>query len=553
MNRTEIGVKIEWDVRVKMRDGVELSTDLYLPDVGHKVPAIILRTPYGKNESKSIDNANYFASNGYAVLYQDVRGRGDSDGKFRPYFNDSKDGYDTIEWASKQDWCSGDVGTMGGSYLAMIQWLTALEHPPHLKAMISIVSPSDPFVENPTGVQDPMHLSWHFMVSGKVMQNVDVVNWESIYRQLPLSTMDEKTGRRIKAWQDAYEHTKLDEYWEPLRYQNRFSEIDLPVLHISGWYDDEQIGTPLNFIGMTKHGKSPKARKSQKLIMGPWPHGVNKATKLGDIDFGPDSVVDLQGLEKEWFDHWLKNIDNSIVGTKPVNIFVMGTNVWRTENEWPIKRSKSINYYFNSKGRANSRFGDGVLTLDDPIEHSPPDLFDYDPEYPVPFITEQTSAQIGGPDDYSSVERRDDVLVYSGERLKKSLEVTGPIMARLYVQSSGPDTDFTVKLLDVWPNGFAQRLCDGMVRARFRNGMDREEFLEPGKIYQMDVNLWNTSNVFLPGHAIRVEVSSSAFPKYSRNLNTVEKLGKGSSFVIAHQTVYHDKERPSHIILPIVE
>lgn len=543
------------DVKVPMRDGVILSADIYRPKQEGQVPAIMSRTPYLKTSAVIHENASYFAQNGYAYIVMDVRGRGDSEGEFDPYRNEAQDGYDSIEWAAAQSWCTGDVGTIGGSYLGRIQWLTALTKPPHLKAMITAVSPSDPFVETPTGIPSPFHLCWLYMTSGRVMQNVDLVNWESVYNHLPMITMDEQTGRSMPKWREEFEHTTFDDWWKHISYQQSFDQIDLPVLHISGWYDDEQIGTPLNFIGMTQHGATEHARRNQKLLMGPWPHNVNASTKLGEIDFGPESLIDLRGYQLRFFDQWLKGKANGITEEPPVRIFVMGENKWRDEQEWPLARTNWTRFYIQSKGKANSRFGDGTLS-----EHAPSaasdsaeyDQFQYDPQNPVPFISDMTSAQIGAADDYSAIERRDDILVYSTPVLTEDTEVTGPVTMELYAASSAVDTDFTVKLLDVWPNGYVQRLTDGMVRARYRDGFEQESLIEPGKVYRYEIDCWNTCHVFKKGHQIRIEIASSAFPKYDRNLNTGERLGMTSESIVAEQTIYHSEQYPSAIILPVI-
>jgi len=544
-------VRIDFGVWVPMRDGVRLSADVYRPAAEGKFPVILLRTPYNKNGKRALETGRYFAARGYVVVYMDVRGRGDSEGQFVPYRNDGRDGYDAIEWCAAQPWSTGNVGTLGGSYLGRIQWLAALEHPPHLKTMIVLVTPSDPFVEWPTGLPLPMDVSWYHYTSGHVLQNMDAVNWRAVYEHLPLWTMDERAGRFNPYWREEIEHAQLDEFWEPLRYQNQFDRLDLPVLHISGWYDDEQVGTPLNFIGMTTKGRTPEARRSQKLMMGPWPHAVNSTSKLGEVDFGPTAVIDLEGYELRWFDYWLKGIDTGIMKEPPVRIFVMGENKWRDENDWPLARAVMTKYYLHSGGRANSLFGDGTLSTTPPGEE-PTDGYRYDPARPVPFITDPSFAQIGSADDYQAVERRDDILVYTTESLAEDTEICGPIRAVLYAASSAKDTDFMAKLLDVWPNGFAQRLCDGMVRARFREGMDQPKLIEPGRVYAYDIDLWNTCQVFKKGHRVRLEISSSAFPKYDRNLNTGEPLGKSATMVVAEQRVYHDREHPSHVLLPVI-
>lgn len=545
-------VRVDFDVRIPLRDEVTLSADVHRPRVDEQLPAIVVRTPYGKQSKSLIETARYFAERGFAVVTVDVRGRGDSEGMFTAYFGEGADGYDVVEWVARQPWCTGKVGTMGGSYLARIQWLTALHKPPHLAAMICTVSPSDPFVEWPTGIPTPHNLAWTFLTSGRVMQNMDMVDWEKAYRHLPLITMDEAVGRSMPRWREAFLHPRLDEHWKKICYQDRLSEIDVPVLHISGWYDDEQVGTPRNFAGMTTQAPTERARRSQKLIMGPWEHQVNARQRIGEVDFGPQSLIDLRGIELRWFEYFLKGIDNGIVHEPPVSIFVMGTNVWRQEREWPPARAQYAKFYLHSGGRANSSYGDGTLQSARPGEQ-PPDEYMYDPLRPVPFITGMTPAQIGGPDDYAAIERRDDILVYSTEPLAEPLEVTGPVKVELFAASDARDTDFTAKLVDVWPNGFAQRITDGLVRARFRDGMENPSLIEPGRVYRYEIDCWYTSHTFLRGHRIRLEIASSAFPKYDRNPNTGEELGRSTRTQIAHQIVHHDTERPSALILSIVK
>jgi putative CocE/NonD family hydrolase len=535
-----------------MRDGVTLSADIYLP-AGEmkKRPVILTRTPYVKADIGVVQRALQFVKRGYAYVSMDVRGRGDSDGEFVPYFQEARDGYDCIEWCANQEWSDGNVGTYGGSYLGRIQWLAALEQPPHLRAMVALVSPSDPFVETPTGLPSPMHLCWLHLVSGRVTQPMEAIHWESVYQHLPLLTMDEQAGRLDPRWRADIEHAQLDDYWKPLCYQQRFHEISIPTLHISGWYDDEQIGTPLNFIGMTRHGATAEARASQRLLMGPWGHAVNASTQVGDLDFGPQAVIDLYAEVTRWFDRWLLP-QTASQPDAPVRIFVMGENNWRDEQEWPLARTQWTRFYLHSGGSANSRFGDGVLNTTSPAADEPADGYTYNPAYPTPFLTEPTSSQIGGPDDYTVVQRRDDVLVYQTELLEQDTEVTGPIQVELYASSSAPDTDFMAMLIDIWPNGFRQRLCDGMVRARFREGMQKPSLIEPGRIYHYQIPCWNTAHVFKAGHRICLQISSSAFPKFDRNLNTGAPLGRTSEFVSAEQRIYHNESSPSAVVLPII-
>ncbi|CAN5383970.1 CocE/NonD family hydrolase [soil metagenome] len=548
---TATAARLDFNQRVPMRDGVTLSADVYRPTADGKYPVILMRTPYNKvGDARSAARFKAIAARGYVVVNQDVRGRGDSGGVYEPWRREGLDGYDTIEWCAAQPWSNGKVGTVGGSYLGYDQWVAAVQQPPHLVTMIPLVSPSDPFVEDPSGLPTPMNISWYHFTDQHANQNMDAVDWSKVHKHLPMVEMDDVTGRHMPFWKELFKHTQLDDWWEPCRYQNQFHKVNIPVLHISGWYDDEQIGTPLNYHGMTNKPNGGK-RTYQKLLMGPWPHRVNSTSKLGKVDFGASAIIDLDGLQMRWFDHFLKGVDNGIEKEPEVRIFVMGANEWRDEKEWPLARTEWTKYYLHSNGHANTLKGDGKLSTEVP-KTQPADQYTYDPTKPTPFLTEPSFAQIGGPDDYREVEARPDVLVYTTDELSTDTEVTGPIKAKIFAASSAPDTDFMVKLIDVWPDGFAQRLCDGMVRARFREGMAKPSLIEPGKVYAYDVDCWNTCQVFKKGHRIRVEVASSAFPKFSLNLNTGAALGLTKEMKSAQQTILHDAEHASHIVLPII-
>ena len=539
-----------FNVMVPVRDGTRLATDLYPPPVDGLVPAVVGRTPYGKNSPLYSKLIGAWNKRGYAFLIQDVRGRGDSDGEFTPYVNEGLDAHDTIEWIAEQPWSDGNVIIMGGSYGGRSCWLTALTHPPHLRAAIALVSPSDPFVEFPTSGETPMMICWFRLTDGRVVQNVEGIDWMEIYEHLPLQTMDERAGFSSPHWREAVAHVTLDEYHDPVRYQNRYGEIDIPILHISGWYDDEQIGTPMNFAGMRTGAATQQARAAQRMVMGPWGHAVNTVQKLGEVDFGAGALIDLEGYEADFADRVLGR--GTPPEQPPARIFVMGTNTWRDEQEWPLARTQYTDYFLHSDGRANSRLGDGRLDPAWPTDDAPQDVYEYDPSRPVPFITDQKSNQIGGPDDYSAVELRADVLCYTTEPLVEALEVTGPVRLKLFASSSAVDTDFTAKLVDVHPNGFCQRLCDSAMRARYRNGHEKAEFMDPGIVYEFDIDMWNTSQVFQPGHRIRLEVSSSAFPKYDRSLNTDDDIATATRMVTAENRVWHDAEHPSRLILPVI-
>jgi hypothetical protein len=483
----------------------------------------------------------------------DVRGRGDSDGEFRPWRAEGRDGYDTIEWIAAQDWSDGDVVTWGASYLGCIQWMTALEQPPHLRGMIVYVSPSDPFEDNASGIAIPWEICWMRMLDGHTQQHVERIDWPSLFWHLPYLTMDTNAGFRSEHWRDFVTHpVTANEHWDPIRFQPRITEVTVPVLAITGWYDDVQRGTIQNFTLLTAPDAPAEVRANQWMIVGPWDHGctTTRNRKLGPVDFGPGAETDLPALEREWLASVLRKQGDP---PAPVRLFVMGTNTWREEQEWPLARTRWSRYFLASAGDANSRHGGGQLRREEePGDGSPPDTYRYDPADPVPFISNHaSSSQIGGPDDYAEVEERPDVLVYSTAPLAEALEVTGPVWLKLYASSSAVDTDFTAKLLDVHPDGFCQRLCDGMVRARFRNGHRQPETrLTPGEVTEFGIDLWSTSHVFAPGHRIRLEVSSSAFPKYDRNLNTGGPLDTGTEMVTATNSVWHSRGFASHLVLP---
>jgi uncharacterized protein len=534
-----------FNVRIPTRDGITLSADLVLP-AELPAPAVVARSPYGRGGEMSTRRADVFANAGYCACWVDVRGRGDSEGTFDPYRNDGVDGVDVIDWAAAQEWCDGSVVTWGGSYSGRIQWLTALHDPPALKAMIVLVTPSDPFVENPTGVPGPMHVHWFRMTDGRAMQYTGAVDWMEVYRHRPLIELDEAAGFHSKLWREQCRHQTLDAWWEPVRYQHRIPEIDVPVLHISGWYDDEEIGTPANFASLRAAG-----RTSQRLLMGPWGHQVNAGRTLGELDFGHDAVIDLDAAMTGFLDEVVRGRPPA-EPSPPVRIFLMGANRWVDLAGWPPPTSAERVLHLDSAGNANSRYGDGRLRDGPGSSGSPPDAWVHDPDRPVPFITSETSAQIGGPDDYSGVETRGDVLVYTSEPLTELLDVVGPVRLVAFVSTSAADADVTAKLVDLHPNGFAQRLCDGLLRLRYRAGYERPQTVEPDTVYEVEVVMWDTAQRVLPGHCIRLEVASSAHPKFAVNLGTGGDEAEGTNAVVAHNRLYHDAARPSRLLLTVL-
>jgi uncharacterized protein len=546
-------MRTEWNVKVPMRDGTLLAADIWRGEDGERRTTLVARTPYNKNNAEQQERAAAYSADGYNFVDMDVRGRGDSGGSFEPWRSEGQDGYDTIEWIAEQDWSDGNVVTWGQSYLGCIQWMTALEQPPHLRAMIVYVAPSDPFEDNPTGVPIPWEICWFRMLDGRVRQFVDLVDWPQVAWHLPLLDMDTHAGFRSDHWRRFLTTPITDrEYWDPVRYQPRITEVTVPVLSITGWYDDVQRGSTRNFTLLTGPEAPAQVRENQWLVVGPWDHRCTRTRerRLGTIDFGPGAETDLPALERDWLASVLRQQGQP---PAPVRLFVMGANTWREEQEWPLARTRWTRYFLVSNGDANTRSGGGELRRDSgPAADAAPDVFTYDPADPVPFISGfASSSQIGGPDDYSAVEERPDVLVYTTGPLEKDQEVTGPVRLELFASSSAVDTDFTAKLLDVHPDGFSQRLCDSMVRARFRHGyLEPEARLVPGEVTAFTIDMWSTSHVFKAGHRIRLEVSSSAFPKYDRNLNTGANIATATELAKAVNSVWHTSDYPSHLVLP---
>ena len=566
-------ISFEMDLQVPMRDGVRLSANVWRPKGEGKFPVIFTYTPYDNAGKRYIEQAKYFAPRGYVFAAIDVRGRYDSEGESYLYWDpdwrngkfDGLDVHDCLTWLGQQPWSSGKVGMTGGSYLGVIQWLGAPLGNPYLAALIPYVNTDDQYY---SVFQDGAfrlstwlgllgNLSNHARNVGRDLRT-DFWDWEKLYWLLPLRSMDEALlGQKDQVWQDNMDHPDNDFYWrfsvgERLRPgeagPGKYAQVQVPTLNITGWWDVVQQGTINNYLGMVRHGPE-KLRRKHHLIVGPWEHGVGPR-KAGELDFGPEADVDFRPIELRWFDYWLKGIDNGIMEEPPVNIFVMGENRWRSEQEWPPSRARETRFYFHSSARANSRFGDGSLSTTQP-SNEPPDSFIYDPEDPVPGNVYYPSSQ--GPRDQRSIQIRDDVLVYTGEKLQKDIEVTGRVLVKLFASSSAGDTDFTTKLVDVHPNGYAQHLLDGIIRARYRNSFQKPELITPGQIYEYTIDLWSVSHVFQKGHKIQIEISSSNFPHYDRNPNTGHKFGEDAEVEKATQKIYHDRRHASHILLPVVQ
>jgi hypothetical protein len=565
---SEYGVTFESNVPVKMRDGVTLRADIYRPNADGKFPVLLQRTPY--NKDGDVGFGLKAAVRGYVVIIQDVRGRYASEGEWYTFKHESNDGYDTVEWAAGLPYSDGRVGMFGGSYVGATQMLAALARPPHLAGICPFVTASN-YHSNWTyqggAFQQWFNESWTSGLAQNAF-NRDVGSrtnatkgiWQlplgsySLFNDLAEGSVPVSLRAHAPYFLDWLAHPSEDAYWKQWSIEAHFSDIAVPQLTIAAWYDIFQDGSLRNYAGVKARGATDAARRGQRLLVVVGGH-AGDGPKIGDVDFGPDSRFDSEVATLAWYDYLFKDAKNEFAG-KPVKIFVMGANQWREEDDWPLARAQATKYFLHSTGKANSLRGTGTLSTAAPGATDTTDQYVYDPANPAPTIGGPLCCDgehlPPGPRDQRPVEARDDVLVYSTAPLASDMEVTGPVSLELYVKSSAVDTDFTAKLVDVWPNGFAQNLTEGIQRARYRNSQETPELMTPGQIYKLTIDVWSTSNVFKKGHALRLEVSSSNFPRFDRNLNTGENNNTGQRFVPATNTILHDAQHPSALTLPVV-
>ena len=570
-------LKIVKNLMAPMRDGVLLSCDIYRPDDEEKYPSILMRTPYLKDNFRKNTAGIYsgyeaLALSGYNIVVQDVRGTGNSGGILKSTGeSEFHDGYDTVEWIAGQSWCDGKVGMYGLSYFGYTQLAAAEGCPPHLYAICPFQNASLlPFSVSKSRTLGGYHLYWLY---GRAIEALEYskeetervkelrekleenfINLGKLLQHLPLRETPGAYVEEVPLLQDFIElvdNTEKPEFWKRIHRPMDFSKMNAAMFHLSGWFDMAKDGTIDNYIEAKKKTKG-RGAKGQKLVIGPWVHGESLSSIVEDKDYGAENSGEGQKISEKmqaWFHYWLKDDDNGIMDGAEVSIFVLGANVWREEKEWPIARTVYTNYYIHSKSGANSLEGDGVLSLlppEDEIE----DCFIYDPENPFPSSFRDSSGKALLPD-LTEVEKREDVLIYSTPVLEESIEVTGNVTLKLYASTDAVDTDFACRLVDVFPDGRVFPLTSGIVRAKFRNP-DKMELLIPGQVYEYEIEVGNISNMFLKGHKIRIEVSSSFYPAADRNLNTGEPLGAGIKIVKARQTVFHNREFPSRLILPII-
>jgi uncharacterized protein len=562
-------VTVEGGVAATMRDGVILRADIYRPKADGKFPVLLQRTPY--NKSNGITFGVRAAARGFVVIFQDVRGRYSSEGEWYTFKHESEDGYDSVEWASSLPYSNGKVGMFGGSYVGATQMLTAIAHPPHLAGMCPIVTASnyhDGWTYQGGAFEQWFNESWtsglaQDTFNRKVAEETNALPgvWKLPLASYPLFNFAESTGAKYSSaalapyFLDWLAHPSYDDYWKRLSIEEHYSDINVPALTIAAWYDIFQGGSLRNYVGIRAQG-GPEARSGQRLLVVIGGH-AGEGRKIGEVDFGPAAAqFGEDEVTLNWYEYLFKGVQNNFAKEKPVKIFVMGKNKWREEDDWPLARARSVRYFLHSDGTANTFRGRGSLSMESP-HAEPADHYIYDPANPAPTVGGPLCCDSGhlppGPRDQRAVESRADVLIYSTPVFAQDTEVTGPVTLELYAKSSAVDTDFTAKLVDVSPDGFAQNLTEGIVRARYRDSQEKPALMNSEQIYKFSIDLWSTSNVFLKGHLLRLEVSSSNFPRFDRNLNTGEGASSGQNYVPATNTIYHDHEHPSELTLPIVD
>ncbi|MBI5458226.1 CocE/NonD family hydrolase [Methanobacterium sp.] len=598
-----------------LRDGAKLVSDIWLPQEDGKYPVIMIRTPYGRSAAymNYTGMGEYFAKEGYVFMVQDVRGKGDSQGTFNFLFQEGQDGYDSIEWAANQSWSNGKVGMMGSSYMGADQWLAAREKPPHL-VCIAPTSATGRYMEEIPSIGGVFYmgwtLPWTLANNGNTTDlNTQNRNWTPIFNHRPLLTADEVTGTQVPLYRQFLEHPTMDDYWKRIQFKDQdFTSINLPTLTTCGWFDTDQPGALFYWNGLKKNSTPA----DQYLIIGPWlTNGTfepeAQLSQIGDLPVS-GAQSDVYATHLAFFDYYLKNstssmvtnssgrnssnissnnsysnvssnnsygnISNSTNSTSQFNlprvtVYITGLSKWINLTSYPPEDMNITPLYLNSRGQANTLNGNGFLEWN--FNSSIPannsnnsalnstssvnsttvsDNYTYDPANPRPVPSGSFAVNS------NSTENRSDILVYTTAPLEEPVMIIGPVAVELYAASDAKDTDFVARVLDVYPNGTVINLgpyeSGGSIRARFRQGFDKEVLLEPGKIEKYRIELYDMGHVFLPGHSIRLEVSSSAYPILHPNPNTGNPIATDTQQQVAHQTIYHDSKHPSSVLLPVI-
>ncbi len=537
-------------LHIPMRDGIELVASLWLPDDPDPVPLVLVRTPYRRSVVGQDFRNVGVTEHGYALVIQDARGTGDSPGQPEFFLNEADDGYDTIEWLATQPWCNGRVGMMGMSYHATAQWLAARKRPAHLRCII----PMSPAGNMPDSIPSlggafmPSFATFFSALHGMADPEVQKL----LLNHRPLADLDRAVGHRLPMLRNFLEHPTLDDFWRPLRFSPAdYADINIPVLTIAGWFDETLIGTTAYWEGLNAHSVDIE----RHLIIGPWTHATviwGGETTLGDFTFGADGVIDVNDLHLWFLDRHLRGIRGA---DRPrARIFITGANKWRDLDRYPPPAIGVGRLYLHSSGNANSLEGDGWLDQEAPAIE-PPDRYIFDPERPVLTKPDEVGVLNHRGRDQRYIEERSDVLVYTTAPLEEPLEIIGHVHVELHAATDGRDTDFTARLLDVLPDGRALQLgpwsCGGVIRARYRNGGEREELVTPDAVIKYRIDLRHIGHRFLPSHRVRIEISSSYAPQIRPNPNTGNPLPTDVDVRRARQTIHHTTEAPSALVFPV--
>ena len=566
-------VVVEKNLQISLRDGTATYADVYRPLDEGSVPAVVVRTPYDKEITMATVAAVLpylkLAERGYAVVVQDCRGRGSSAGEFYPFANETNDGYDTVAWAAQQPWSNGSTALMGASYFGATTMLGARSNPPGLKAIMPMIT-TDDYYETwsyhggafqlgflgpwSAGLVIGLSLRPDCQIPLEKQQHLNeyFTNTTKLLSHRPITTLPIVSDPEVAPWwRDWVAHTENDQYWRRWRVADSHGTITAAGLHIGGWFDIFLAGTIRNFVGLTQAGNAP-----QKMIIGPWTHN-NYDRYLGALEFGLSGPANASGVAQDivtWLDRHLLGKEDVETGPA-VRYFLMSANRWEEAGAWPPSNATLQRWFLHSGGSANSLRGNGALSREVPTAEEPSDVYLYNPERPVPTTGGNllmSGIHSAGPFDQHLVEARDDVLVYTSEPLGQDLKVAGPVRAYLWAATDGPDTDWTAKLVDVHPDGLAVGLCDGIIRARYREGTDTARLLSPGKPYDYTIDLVSTANLFKQGHRLRLEISSSNFPRFDRNGNTGGKVQEETSSRLALQHVHHTPSMPSSLELYVL-
>ena len=570
-------VIIERNMDVPMRDGTILRADVWRPDADGRFPVLIERTPYDKGGSSesNLGAGEFYASHGYVVVIQDVRGRFASDGEFYPFRDDAdgehKDGFDTVEWTAEQSWSNGKIGTIGGSYSGATQYRMLSTQPPHLEALFVRQSSADYYDEwvyRGGAFEHGFNTMWtlkHTSTNARklapvgsedeINRRVEVasVNYSKWLENTPISPLLPVAD--LHGWfSDWMNHPNHDDYWEEFSNARFHDKTNVPVHHLGSWFDCFLIGTIRSYEGMRSNAATLEARAGQRMTIGPWVHNPGPADmrEAGAVDFGEQAKLGWFETRKRWFDHWLKGVDNGVDSDKPVKLFAMGINKWREFDEWPPAAAKDTPFYLSAGASSSAKsLNDGILSADKPdLFGEVFDEYDSDPKKPIRSFGGGHLGDNNGPRDQRGYE--DNVLTYTTEVLDEPIDVTGRVKAVLHASSSAIDTDWVVRITDVHPDGTSMLVCDGILRARFNDSFEKPTALVPYQPTEFVVDLWATSHVFQKGHRLRVAVASSSFPRWDINWQTGKNNALESSGIIARNRIFRDEIRPSHVILPLL-